>query len=177
MRHIGVLAVSAVAILAAGTLSAEAFGGHGHGGGRGYGGFGAGLGLAAIGAASAYGYGNGYGYGGWGGYPGYAYGDSGYGNGAYGYPGAAGYAYSSYGAPNYSNGDSGFGNSGFGLDFASPSPQYSPGLTTGRSAAYGGLGKYCSTPVKSCLLYEPSSMGAGCSCKVSGGRARGNVTP
>lgn len=39
-------------------------------------------------------------------------------------------------------------------------------------AAAGGM---CSTPVKTCALYEPAPLGIGCSCRVSGGRARGTV--
>lgn len=38
-------------------------------------------------------------------------------------------------------------------------------------------GDQCSTPVKMCTLYEPAQLGVGCSCKVSGGRARGTVVP
>ncbi len=39
-------------------------------------------------------------------------------------------------------------------------------------AAAGGM---CSTPVKTCTLYEPAPLGVGCSCRVPGGRARGVV--
>ena len=39
-------------------------------------------------------------------------------------------------------------------------------------AAQGGM---CSTPVKTCTLYEPAPLGIGCSCRVPGGRARGTV--
>lgn len=46
-------------------------------------------------------------------------------------------------------------------------------LMTGRSVAASG--NYCATPVKTCLLYEPGWVGTGCSCKVTGGRARGTV--
>ncbi|WGJ16157.1 hypothetical protein QEV83_07910 [Methylocapsa sp. D3K7] len=48
---------------------------------------------------------------------------------------------------------------------------------TGRSVATGQMGRMCSTPVKSCELYRESFVGNGCSCKVSGGRARGTVAP
>jgi len=51
----------------------------------------------------------------------------------------------------------------------------------GRSAvssnASGGFGQFCTTPVKSCQLNSPSALGGGCSCKVSGDRSRGQVTP
>lgn len=39
-------------------------------------------------------------------------------------------------------------------------------------AAEGGM---CSTPVKTCTLYEPAPLGIGCSCRVPGGHARGVV--
>lgn len=39
-------------------------------------------------------------------------------------------------------------------------------------AAEGGM---CSTPVKTCTLYEPAPLGIGCSCRVPGGQARGTV--
>jgi hypothetical protein len=50
-------------------------------------------------------------------------------------------------------------------------------LITRRSVAIGQMGKMCSTPVKSCELYQASYVGNGCSCKVTGGRSRGTVTP
>jgi hypothetical protein len=50
-------------------------------------------------------------------------------------------------------------------------------LTTGRSVATGQMGKMCSTPVKSCELNHASFIGNGCSCKVTGGRSRGTVSP
>ena len=176
MKTFGALA-SAAALLAAAAISspAAAFGGHGggFGGGGFHGGFGGGgwglwrwrlawrrlgrglarrlwrLGLGRLGAGLV-GLGLGYGLaGGWG-YP-YDY--------AYDYPydyyGTSGYAY----APGY---------------YAS-APQAAP-LVTGRSVAEG-VGDFCSTPVKKCELYHPSSVGAGCSCRVPGGRASGSVTP
>jgi hypothetical protein len=62
-------------------------------------------------------------------------------------------------------------------------PGYAPGvattapLVTGRSVAVGNVGDFCSTPVKTCQLIQPSYVGGGCSCRVPGGRARGSVTP
>jgi hypothetical protein len=50
-------------------------------------------------------------------------------------------------------------------------------VVTGRSVATGGTGDFCSTPVKTCQLIQPSYVGGGCSCRVPGGRARGSVTP
>jgi len=43
--------------------------------------------------------------------------------------------------------------------------------------ADGSIGMHCSTPVKICVLRQASPLGAGCSCKVTGGPARGSVTP
>ncbi len=50
-------------------------------------------------------------------------------------------------------------------------------LVTGRSVATLQMGNYCMTPVKTCLLYQDSWVGNGCSCRVPSGRARGSVTP
>ena len=60
-------------------------------------------------------------------------------------------------------------------------------LMTGRSVAVSGAGSspapggvagpgdYCATSMKTCLLREPGWLGTGCSCRVSGGHARGFV--
>jgi hypothetical protein len=60
-------------------------------------------------------------------------------------------------------------------------------LMTGRSVAVSGAasspapggvagpGNYCATSMKTCLLREPGWLGTGCSCRVSGGHARGFV--
>jgi hypothetical protein len=60
-------------------------------------------------------------------------------------------------------------------------------LMTGRSVAVSGAasfpvaggvagpGNYCATSAKTCLLREPGWLGTGCSCRVSGGYARGFV--
>jgi len=50
-------------------------------------------------------------------------------------------------------------------------------LVTGRSVAAGQMGKMCSTPVKACELYHASYIGNGCSCRVTGGRSLGTVSP
>lgn len=50
-------------------------------------------------------------------------------------------------------------------------------LTMGRSVAEGQMGGSCTTPVKSCRLHQASFIGNGCSCKVTGGRSRGTVSP
>lgn len=53
-----------------------------------------------------------------------------------------------------------------------PSP-----LITGRSVATGQLGNICTTSVKTCELRHASYIGNGCSCRVTGGHARGTVQP
>jgi hypothetical protein len=81
-------------------------------------------------------------------------------SGAYGYP----YDYGYY--------------PGYATDYGSyPGYATTAPLVTGRSVATGGIGEFCSTPVKTCQLIQPSYVGAGCSCRVPGGRASGSVTP
>ena len=93
----------------------------------------------------------GYGYGGYGlGFGGDYYGDDAYG---YGYPGDYGYDY-------------GYNDPAYGYD---------QGVQTGRSAAEGG--DSCRTPVKTCTLFHPSAIGQPCSCRISGGRSQGRVSP
>jgi hypothetical protein len=166
MKRLGALA-SAAALAGALAMSspALAFGGHGgfggggfhgggfgggwHGGGwrGGYGGWGWGLGAGLVGLGLGYGLASGWDY------PyDYAYG---YPNDYYGYPG---YAY----APGYYT--------------TAPRVATTAPLVTGRSVAEG-VGDFCTTPVKKCELYHPSNLGAGCSCRVPGGRASGSVTP
>ena len=168
MKRLGVLMAAAAlgaALLASGPAEARWGGGGFHGGGWGGHGFAGGWGHGGWGR----GYG-GWGYGGWGlaglglglGLAGLDYGSDypyyGYG---YGYPGyASGYSY-----PGYA---SGYSYPGYGYA-AAP-------LVTGRSVAIGGMGGYCSTPVKTCELYQASYIGNGCSCRVPGGHARGSVT-
>jgi hypothetical protein len=95
-----------------------------------------------------------------------------------------GYAYE-YGYP-YGNGN----GIGSGLATLATAPlalvETAP-LMTGRSVAVSGAGSspvaggaagpgnYCATSVKTCLLREPGWLGTGCSCRVSGGHARGFV--
>lgn len=50
-------------------------------------------------------------------------------------------------------------------------------LVTGRSVAAGNIGMHCATAPRTCLLKNASYVGVGCSCKVTGGRARGSVIP
>jgi len=47
----------------------------------------------------------------------------------------------------------------------------------GGYAGFGGIGGYCATPARTCQLFDPAPIGTGCSCQVSGGRARGVVSP
>jgi hypothetical protein len=108
-----------------------------------------GLGVAT---ASTYPFwGSGWGWGGWG-YPYYGGGGGGY------YAGYPSYSYPSYSYPNYA--------------YTTRAP-----VVTGRSVASGNVGRHCTTQVRMCLLRNASFVGNGCSCKVSGGRARGTVTP
>jgi hypothetical protein len=55
-------------------------------------------------------------------------------------------------------------------------PRVATTLSTGRSVAEGA-GDFCTTEVRKCELPRPSSIGARCSCRIAGGRARGWVTP
>jgi hypothetical protein len=120
-----------------------------------------------------------------------------YGSYGYGYPYAAAYG---YGYPDtrpyeypYAN-PYGYYSNDYGNPFsvvtapiaaltapvtalATPVAQAAAPLVTGRSVATGQMGKMCSTPVKSCELYQASWIGNGCSCKISGGRSRGSVAP
>ncbi len=171
MKRLGVLMAAAAlgaALLASGPAEARWGGGGGwhgggwHGGGWHGGGWGGGWGHRGFG------WNRGWGYGGWGlaglglglGLAGLDYGSD-YPYYGYGYPGyASGYSY-----PGYA---SGYGYPGYGYA-AAP-------LVTGRSVAIGGMGGYCSTPVKTCELYQASYIGNGCSCRVPGGHARGSVT-
>jgi hypothetical protein len=102
-------------------------------------------------------------------YRGHAYGRPGlrygarWGYGRYGLAGAAAVA----GAYGWRYGERpywGYGRYGYGGPVTEP-------LVAGEAVG----GDYCATPVKTCLLYEPGVLGTGCSCKVSGGRARGVV--
>jgi hypothetical protein len=47
----------------------------------------------------------------------------------------------------------------------------------GGYAGFGGIGGFCATPVRTCQLIDVAPIGTGCSCQVSGGRARGVVSP
>jgi hypothetical protein len=65
----------------------------------------------------------------------------------------------------------------YGSGYGYPAAATAAPLVTGRSVATGQMGNYCTTPVKTCQLYNASYIGNGCSCRVSGGRSRGTVFP
>jgi hypothetical protein len=109
------------------------------------------------------------------------------------WPGAAGFglgwAASSpyyYGGPSYSWG---YGSPYYNYGISSYYPNYYGGYqtpyytarttvpVTGRSVAAGNIGMRCATTVRTCLLRNASYVGGGCSCAISGGRARGSVIP
>ena len=93
---------------------------------------------------------------------------------------------SNYYGYGYGNSYYGYGNNypyGYGLAAAASAPvavaaAATAPLITGRSVAIGNvqMGNYCTTTVKTCLLYNESWVGNGCSCRIPGGRARGSVT-
>ncbi len=90
-----------------------------------------------------------------------------------------GYGYGNY--PYYGYGDNypyGYGLAAAATVPAAVAAAVTEPLITGRSVAIGNaqMGNYCSTPVRTCLLYNESWVGNGCSCRISGGRARGSVT-
>ncbi|KRE24110.1 hypothetical protein ASE66_02275 [Bosea sp. Root483D1] len=195
MRRLIVLAASLVPlfVFAANDASAQGFGGRGfHGGGirAGGGAFGGGhrfgLGGRSFGGYRAglggYGYRGGFYRGGaaWGYRPNRWYGGGGY-YGRRGYYGggwgwgagalAAGTVLGAAAAYPYYYGDSGYYDAPY-----YPRRQYyaEPYYAAPMSS---GIGDYCQTPVRTCKLINPSDLGAGCSCRVAGGRARGAVIP
>jgi len=168
MKRFGALA-SAAALFGALAMSspALAFGG-GHGGGGGFGGHGGGFGGGFHGGGW-----RGGGYGGWGWGLGAGLVGLGLGYGVasgwdYPYDDSYGYPYDYYGYPGYAYAP--------GYYTTAPRVATTAPLVTGRSVAEG-VGDFCTTPVKKCELYHPSNLGAGCSCRVPGGRASGSVTP
>jgi hypothetical protein len=163
MRRFGALVIAAVvgvALISSGPALAFRAG-QGRGGGwHGAGWHGAGW------------HGGGWGGSGWGG-GGWGYGLAGLGLGA-GLAGLAGG--SDYGYPyDYAYGYPGYGYSGYGYGYAPGTAAVTAPLVTGRSVAVDAYGNYCTTPVKTCLLYHSAYLGDGCSCRVPGGHARGSV--
>ncbi len=166
MKRFGAL-MAASALCGALVLSGPASAFHGGWGGGGFhaGGWGGGGwhggGWGGGWGHRGFGWNRGWGYGGWG------LAGLGLGLGLAGLDYSSDYPYYGYGYsyPGYA---SGYGYPGYGYA-AAP-------LVTGRSVAIGGMGGYCSTPVKTCELYQASYLGNGCSCRVPGGHARGSVT-
>ena len=64
----------------------------------------------------------------------------------------------------------------WGWDDYYASPFFNVGFDAGYDG-FGGIGGYCATPVRTCQLINAAPIGTGCSCQVSGGRARGVVSP
>jgi hypothetical protein len=93
------------------------------------------------------------------------------------YPYYGGY-YGRY--PNYGNyyGGWGWGAAGLatgaaiGAAAASTYPSYYPAYSTPATSTLGG---YCATSVRTCAMTSSAPVGIGCSCRTSGGRARGSV--
>jgi hypothetical protein len=52
---------------------------------------------------------------------------------------------------------------------------YSTPYSTYQTPVASGDGGYCATPVRTCALTSAAPVGTGCSCRISGGRARGSV--
>lgn len=78
--------------------------------------------------------------------------------------GAAAYPYY-YGAPYY----------GYEAPYYYRRPYYAEPYYA--APVSSGIGEYCRTPVRTCKLINPAELGVGCSCRVSGGRAYGEVVP
>lgn len=66
---------------------------------------------------------------------------------------------------------------GYGYDYpyAYGGYPYAAPYPVRRAYVAGPIGGYCATSVKTCQLINPSVIGGGCSCRVAGGRARGEV--
>jgi len=91
-----------------------------------------------------------------------------------------GYGYG-YGASVYPGYDQDYGWGGYGdggwWGPAAAASMILPLAAAAAQANYadGSLGNYCVTPARTCELYSAARLGAGCSCKVPGGRAHGAV--
>jgi hypothetical protein len=191
MRRLIVLAASLVPLLAfsANDVSAQALsGGIGPGGARAIGGpSGGGRALSRGGLGGGYRPslgGAGYGYRG---------GSYRAGGGNWGYRPNRWYGGGYYGRRGYYGGGWGLGAgalaAGAILGSAAAYPYYygtpyydEPGYYYYRRPYYAapvssGVGDYCRTPVRTCQLINPAELGASCSCRVAGGRARGSVVP
>ncbi|ANY80956.1 hypothetical protein BB934_24265 [Microvirga ossetica] len=54
-------------------------------------------------------------------------------------------------------------------------PYYNYPYSTYQTPVASAIGGYCATSVRTCALVNPAAVGTGCSCRTSGGRARGTV--
>jgi hypothetical protein len=54
-------------------------------------------------------------------------------------------------------------------------PYYNYPYSTYQTPVSSAVGGYCATSVRTCALVSPATVGTGCSCRTSGGRARGTV--
>ncbi len=76
-----------------------------------------------------------------------------------------------------------YGGWGFGTGLVTGSvigaaatyPYYNYPYATYQTPVATASGGYCATPARTCALTTPAPVGVGCSCRVSGGRARGTV--
>ena len=64
-----------------------------------------------------------------------------------------------------------WGGYGYGYGWHDDYYDYTP------TYGYSSLGGFCATRVRTCQLYEAAPVGAPCSCRIPGGRARGSVVP
>jgi hypothetical protein len=55
------------------------------------------------------------------------------------------------------------------------SPYYNSPYSTYQTPVASADGGYCATSVRTCALNDAAPVGTGCSCRTSGGRARGSV--
>lgn len=191
MRRLIVLAASLVPLLAfsANDVSAQALSGGGfHGGGVRMGGALSGGGRALSGGGFGGGYRAGLGGAGYGYRGGYYRG-----GGGWGYRPNRWYGGGYYGRRGYYGGGWGWGAgalaAGAILGTAAAYPYYygtpyydEPAYYYYRRPYYAapvssGIGDYCQTPIRTCQLINPAELGASCSCRVAGGRARGSVVP
>ena len=64
---------------------------------------------------------------------------------------------------------------GAAIGAAATYPYYSDPYATYQTPVASADGGYCATPVRTCALISSAPVGTGCSCRTSGGRARGTV--
>ena len=88
------------------------------------------------------------------------------------------YPYYGGGYPYYGNYYGGWGwglASGAVIGAAATYPYYNYPYSTYQTPVSSTVGGYCATSVRTCALTSAAPVGTGCSCRVSGGRARGTV--